>query len=370
LTGARGIELNFDLNGELPRVIDGDAGRVRQVVINLLSNAVKFTEKGQIDVRMSSSQTAPGRYSVEIVVKDTGIGIEPGKLASIFDAFDQADQGVRMGGTGLGLTISRNFARLMGGDLTVESIIGKGSSFIFSFSAAASSVVIAVTTAGPVPIGLEVGSGRPKVLIVDDVAMNREVMSELLAEIGFEARAVASGQSAIEVDRFWRPDLILLDLHMPDMGGLETARRLRAEGSKAVIIAITASAVTETEQDALAAGADAFIRKPYREQELLGRIGELLDIQYIYTRTPTIDRSDAPDPLSGEVNLSKLMQRLPAELITEIREAAIAARAARIAQLADSAAKYSGTASVRIKALAENFDYDSLLAATEQSNND
>ena len=370
LSEAKGIGLVFDLDDQLPDVIDGDAGRVRQVVINLLSNAVKFTTTGVIKVQMRSDAVETKQFLVRITVSDTGTGIESADLATIFEAFDQAESGMRAGGTGLGLTISRNFALLMDGDLTVESTLGEGSSFTFSFKAASSLAPIKGNADLPIPVGLRAETGSPKVLIVDDVPTNRELLHELLTEVGFDLRVAAGGEEAISIDRTWQPHLILLDLHMPGIEGLETVRQLRSKKSKAIVIAITASAVTETEQDALDAGADAFMRKPYREQELLAKIGELLNIQYIYNNSagnhPIGDSGDR----DGGIQLSQLIAKLPESLIEKLREAAISARSGRIVELARSAHKYSAPAAAQIKALAENYDYDSLLAAIEQNGND
>jgi CheY-like chemotaxis protein len=302
-----------------------------------------------------------------ISVEDTGTGIKPEDLNRIFNAFEQSESGVRFGGTGLGLAISRNFARLMGGDLTVESTVGRGSTFTFSFEVRTSSVFDGRERVGitPIPVGLEANRVRLKALIVDDVTTNRELMNELLSSIGFDTRIAANGEDALEAPDEWRPDVILMDLLMPGMGGIEATRRLRAYGSKAVIVAITASATAETEQEARAAGADGFLRKPYQEGELLVTIGELLGVRYVYE--PDVE----PAPLNAygsaaeDQSLSLLKTRLPADLIKELREAAIQARAGRLVSLAEQACEYSEDAATQIKVLAEDFRYDTLLAALE-----
>jgi anti-sigma regulatory factor (Ser/Thr protein kinase) len=181
------LPLTIEQDPQLPHALEGDAGKVRQVLINLLSNAVKFTERGRVTVRVSSrAGSAPDRHLVDIAVEDTGPGIESRDLTRIFDAFDQADSGVRSGGTGLGLAISRNFARLMHGDLVVESMPGKGSVFTFSFEAgAALSDAIPEADLRPVPTGLDTDQPAWKLLIVDDVQTNRDLLDELLSRIGF-----------------------------------------------------------------------------------------------------------------------------------------------------------------------------------------
>ena len=186
LTENKGLELTFEMDPHLPRALLGDAGKVRQVVINLLSNAVKFTNDGRVDVRACSRAVAGDRHVVAIAVEDTGPGIEPGNLTRIFDAFDQADSTARIGGTGLGLTISLNFARLMHGDLVVESTPGKGSVFTFSFEAAGAAIdAVPARIAHPMPTGLVPNQPDWKVLIVDDEPTNRDLLDELLSRGGF-----------------------------------------------------------------------------------------------------------------------------------------------------------------------------------------
>ena len=246
LTENKGLELTFEQEPHLPRALLGDAGKVRQVLINLLSNAVKFTTSGRVAVRASSRVAAGDQHVVAIAVEDTGPGIEPRNLRRIFDAFDQADSTVRIGGTGLGLTISRNFARLMHGDLVVESTPGKGSVFTFSFEAAGAAIdAVPARVAHPIPTGLAPDQPDWKVLIVDDVPTNRDLLDELLSRVGFSTRTAASAEEAIVVHDEWRPDLVLMDLRMPGMGGLEGIRRLRQSGSKAAIFSVTASGLAE-----------------------------------------------------------------------------------------------------------------------------
>ena len=366
------LPLTFEQDPHLPHVLEGDAGKVRQVLINLLSNAVKFTERGRVTVRVSSrAGSAPDRHLVDIAVEDTGPGIESRDLTRIFDAFDQADSGVRSGGTGLGLAISRNFARLMHGDLVVESTPGKGSVFTFSFDAgAALSDAIPAADLRPVPTGLDTYQPAWKLLIVDDVQTNRDLLDELLSCVGFTTRLAASGEQAIEVCHEWHPDLVLMDVRMPGMGGLEAVRRLRKGGSKAAIIAITASSLAEAEAETRAAGMDAFVRKPYQEGELFAVIGEQLGVRYVYGSTA---QRPYARPDHSAVEGSTLAQRLsdlPLTLIDQLREAAIEGRAKRLELLADQVGQFSEVAAGEIRGLARDFQYDALLSALRPSARD
>ena len=268
---SKGIEVTIACAPELPRAILGDGGKVKQILINLAGNALKFTERGSIRYEASANASADGPVLVEIVVADTGIGIAADDSARIFQPFEQLAAGKRAGGTGLGLAISRAHARLMGGDLTVQSAPGIGSRFTFTF--AAKRVGLAASPAARGPIAQVVaGATRFKVLIVDDVAVNREALSELLSGPRFETRTAGDGPGAISIDAAWRPDLMLIDLRMPGMNGLEAIRQLRAAGSRAAIGALSASALADDERQALALGADFFLGKPFDDRELMDRI--------------------------------------------------------------------------------------------------
>jgi PAS domain S-box-containing protein len=366
LTQNKGLELTLEQAPRLPRTLLGDAGKVRQVLINLLSNAVKFTTSGRIAVRASGREADGEKQVVVIAVEDTGPGIEPRDLDRIFEAFDQADSSARGGGTGLGLTISRNFARLMRGDLVVDSTPGKGSVFTFSFEAkGAATDAVPAPVAPPIPAGLAPNQPDWKVLIVDDVPTNRDLLDELLSRVGFLTRTAASAEEAIVVHDEWRPHLVLMDLRMPGMDGLEAIRRLRRSGSTAAIFAVTASGLADTENEARESGVDAFVRKPYREGALLAAIGERLGACYLYGAfvPGTPDRVHRVG--AEQSTLSQRLHRLPPALINQLREAAIEGRAKRIELLADLVEQHSEDVAADVRALARHFQYDALVSALE-----
>jgi len=370
LTENKGLELTCEQDLDLPRALSGDAGKVRQVVIDLLSNAVKFTACGHIAVRASSVPTGADRHVVSITVEDTGPGIEPAHLTRIFDAFDQGDSKVRGGGTGLGLAISRNFARLMHGDLIVESALGQGSVFTFSFEAGPAAIEsVPERVVHPIPTGLDPHQPGWKVLIVDDVPTNRGLLDELLSQLGFLTRASASGEEAIEVHDEWHPDLVLMDLRMPGIGGLEAIRVLRQRGSKAAIFAVTASGLADRESEAREAGADAFVRKPYREGELLAAIGKHVGVRYVY-KSPVSRPVTRPRDAAWQSMLSERLSNLPSSLVEQLRDAAIEGRAKRLESLADQARQHSEDVSAEIRALARDFQYDVLVSALRSRTRD
>ncbi len=257
------IALEIDCAPNL-RSLFGDGAKVKRILINLVSNALKFTEHGSIRLTASARPSAEEGSVVKVVVADTGIGIAPDDVGRIFERFEQLNAGKHAGGTGLGLAISLEHARLMGGDLTVESTLGRGSAFTLTFEAKRATPMVLPTVA--------VGAARLKALIVDDVAVNRDVLSELLSEAGVETRTADDGPNAIPIEREWRPDLVLVDLRMPVMDGLELIRQLRAAGSSAAIGALSASALADDERRSLALGADFFLGKPYDDRDLMDKI--------------------------------------------------------------------------------------------------
>jgi signal transduction histidine kinase/CheY-like chemotaxis protein len=368
LAERKGLALAFERDRRLPRALQGDAGKVRQVIINLLSNAVKFTGRGRVVVRASSRPVHEDRHLVTVEVEDTGLGVEPENLVRIFDAFDQVSDGVSSGGTGLGLTISRAFARMMQGDIVVTSTPVKGSVFTFTFEAALAPIEkVSEPVARAVPTGLAPDQPAWKVLIVDDVVTNRTLLDELLAPIGFSTRLAASAEEALVVHDQWRPDLVLMDLRMPGIGGLEGIRRLRHGGSKAVIVSVSASGMAETEAETHTAGVDAFVRKPYREGELLAVIGERLGVRYVFESTGT---SPGGRDVLARSALSQQLSGLPQALIDDLREAALEGRARRLEMLADQMVGHGGDAAARVRELARAFRYDELIHALPSTTRD
>jgi len=273
---SRGTELRIDPSPELPRSLLGDGRKVKQILINLVSNAVKFTRQGSIRVTATWSAVTDAAARVEIVVADTGIGIAEKDRLRLFQPFEQLDGGARAGGTGLGLAISLAYARFMGGDLGVESTPGVGSRFKLTFMAKRAEREQARELSGPPNAIAPTPAARWKVLIVDDMDVNRDAVAELLAKNAFETRTAADGATGLSIHAAWGPDVVLMDLRMPGMNGLEAIRQLRAAGSRAAIGALTAGAFGDDEPEALRAGANFFMRKPFNDRELLDGLARVL----------------------------------------------------------------------------------------------
>jgi signal transduction histidine kinase/FixJ family two-component response regulator len=366
LARARGLTLTFEVLPTVPAVIVADPGKVRQVVINLLSNALKFTVTGGVRVRASARLAREREHQVEIAVIDTGPGIDADDMVRIFGKFEQTRAGTRGGGTGLGLSIGRSLARMMDGDLTVQSALGQGSNFSFRFGAR--EVAAASEHASPrrLVTGLRFAGARPKLLVVDDQADNLALAVELLQKVGFETRAASSGEAALEVHDSWRPNLVLTDLRMPGMGGIELLRRLKAAGSTSVLVAFTASGFFELEEEARRAGASDVLLKPYREAELLERLAKLLAVELVYQSSASL-KPIAPTPARVDA-LGALFAGVPRQLLDQLKAALIQARAVRIEQLAAEISAYSPDAAAQVRALATDFRYAELASALEPPN--
>jgi CheY-like chemotaxis protein/anti-sigma regulatory factor (Ser/Thr protein kinase) len=272
---ARDKGLTFDVTFAtvLPPLLSGDDGRIRQVLINLLGNAVKFTEKGGVTVSVRHHDV-DGRILVTIEVTDTGIGIPEDRLDRIFVQFSQADSATtrKFGGTGLGLTISRLLARRMGGDITLTSEPGKGSRFTVTMLLSAATGASAEATAAP-PLPEEPLPSGFSVLVAEDNRTNRLLIEKYLKDTALALSFAVDGRQAVETARRERPDVILMDMSMPEMDGLEAARHIPAPpGPQPIIVALTANAFAADREACLAAGMNDFLAKPVRRTQLLATL--------------------------------------------------------------------------------------------------
>ncbi|MDD1621382.1 MAG: ATP-binding protein, partial [Methylococcaceae bacterium] len=284
---AKGIEFVVERNGELPFSVIGDAQHLRQVLINLLGNAVKFTEQGRVTLRLTALDER-----IHFEVADTGLGIAPDEQQHIFQAFYQTENGAAFGeGAGLGLTISREFVRLMGGEISLESRLGQGSVFSFTLPLPTADLVEATMPHARV-MGLQAGQAPVRILVAEDAADSRDLIIRLLESVGFEVRAVENGEQAVDSFKTWHPHFIWMDIRMPVMDGFQATRQIRAlpGGDSVKIVALTASVFQERLGDILDAGCDDILSKPFEEDHLFRLMGQLLNLQYRYAEVePTIN---------------------------------------------------------------------------------
>jgi signal transduction histidine kinase/ActR/RegA family two-component response regulator len=268
------VPVNWEVDETLPQLLTLDSTRLTQVLNNLVANAIKFTAKGEISIQLAGRQLEDNTWEINGFIKDTGIGIPEEKLASIFGTFAQVDNSFvrRYGGTGLGLAISRSLLRIMGGGLWVESEPDKGSVFHFSFTA---------ETVGNIPGSPDLPAERAddsvtgdclSVLVVEDNLVNSRYVQRLLEKRGHRVEVAENGLLGVEAVKKSAFDLVLMDVQMPEMDGLQATRNIRFSETETrghlPIIALTAHASAEDRERCLAAGMDAYLTKPLQVQKL------------------------------------------------------------------------------------------------------
>jgi len=278
----KGLSFSVLAAPDLPPVVRADEKRLRQVLLNLLGNAVKFTDHGHVTLAVRQVGVGDATVRLCFEVRDSGIGLEADQLERIFDPFEQVcDPQRRFGGTGLGLAISRQLVRLMGSDIHVESRPGAGSRFWFELSLPRLDAGPAAPAVRRHVTGYE--GRRRRVLVVDDVPDNRAMLADMLEPLGFEIGHAADGLEALQQVQQADHDLVLMDMMMPVMDGLEATRRIRQSmaGRQLPIIAISANASSADGERCMAAGANAFIAKPIDRNQLLERVGAHLGLRWI-----------------------------------------------------------------------------------------
>jgi signal transduction histidine kinase/CheY-like chemotaxis protein len=278
------VALRSEMSPDLPQEIQGDPLRIRQIVANLVSNAVKFTEHGGVEVRAGGKFTQPGQFLLEITVQDSGTGIPADKLLHIFNKFTQADGSVsrRFGGTGLGLAITRSLVDLHGGDVKVESELGRGSTFTVTLPCEAGAVTDdsqGTRLTDAVPSKPETSSSAARILVVEDNHVNQKVVTAVLRKRGFSIELANDGQEALnKLEMGGIFDLILMDVQMPVLDGLEATRLIRKEArwNSLPIIAMTAHAMNGDKERCLEAGMNGYISKPVHPSLLLSTVDEFI----------------------------------------------------------------------------------------------
>lgn len=274
-----GLSMVLDCEG-MPRAVQVDGAKLRQVLLNLMSNAVKFVEQGGVTLEVRGRQLDNGRHALAFAVRDSGIGIAEQDQARIFEPFIQAEGAGARDGTGLGLTISREFVRLMGGQLAVQSQPGVGSVFYFTIE------VGAVDAPPPVSmrdvLGLSRDQRGKRILVVDDNEDGRTLLAGMLVPVGFIVEEAVDGLSGLAAMEHEEYDLVFMDWRMPGVDGLEVTRRLRANSAmhQPRVVVLTASAFEEEKEEALAAGADDFLRKPIEHDKLFQVLEKQLDLTF------------------------------------------------------------------------------------------
>jgi PAS domain S-box-containing protein len=286
---AKGVAFRCEVAEQVPVTVRADAMRVEQVLINLVGNALKFTAQGSVSLRLDVMGD-PGDPSplLRFEVRDTGVGIDPQRLSALFKPFGQADESVarRFGGTGLGLVIARQLARLMGGDVSLESKPGRGTTATFTIPLQRATTPLPTEgqSAGRSAANLEAMLADLRglrVLVVDDNTMNLTVMQRMLSRAGLEVRMASRADKAEEMLAAEPVDIVLMDLYMPDVDGAQATRRIRAIPAyrELPILAVSASVTPEERDYCRLAGMDGFVPKPVRVEDLLAEIRRIVQIR-------------------------------------------------------------------------------------------
>jgi PAS domain S-box-containing protein len=352
----KGLGLDVTIDKRVCRDFHGDPTRLRQVLLNLIGNAVKFTERGVVSVVVGSPEVVAGGTRLRVEVRDTGIGFTDDVRRRLFDKFTQADQSIarRFGGTGLGLTISKHLVEAMGGEIDAESRPGEGSRFWFTIELAAATGKIArtpVATAAPesasepvqavAPVASGAGQGK-RILVAEDIYINQVIAAELLGGEGYAFDIAQNGREAFEAARDRPYALVLMDIHMPEVDGLEATRLIRAlpgDNGRVPIIAVTADAMAGVREQCLAAGMDDFLAKPF-EAEALFAILELW-MSDIAAEAPSsaIDAPLVEAPIFDAQKLAQFEMRMPADrfaAFVDLWLSGAAERLENVARLADT----------------------------------
>jgi PAS domain S-box-containing protein len=402
----KGLQLIFIRTPDVPQYVRTDQVKLRQVLINLLSNAMKFTKSGGVSVRVQratgdktlvtgkESSASPLTHHQSLItfeIEDTGIGIAPNELDKLFEAFVQTASGETVQeGTGLGLTISRQFVRLMGGEITVTSQLGQGTTFKFDIPVG---IVDAAEIESEQPsrriIALEPNQPRYRILIVDDQENNRQLLIKLLNPFGFELQAVSNGREAVEIWSKWQPHFIWMDMRMPVMDGYEATQWIRtiekkitAAGNKGIlkaekvkgnassvmlptrtaIVALMASTLEAERATALAGGCDDFIRKPFREEEIFDAMNKHLGVRYVY---------EGASYLAGSLSIQEQaltpadLAVLPANWLAHLHQATVEGHLKRMQALIEEIRPEYGSLAKALLELANQYQFEQLLTLTQ-----
>jgi signal transduction histidine kinase/DNA-binding response OmpR family regulator len=400
-TEKKGLELRVNHDPNLPEYIRSDEAKIHQILNNLLDNAIKYTKTGGITLRVSCQSPVVSDQSsvvnLQFKIEDTGIGISPQDEHKIFEHFSQTTEIGKFGeGVGLGLTICRHYAKLMGGSISVKSQVGKGSTFTVELPVAiVDESEIRQTSLTRRVTGLEPGQPEFRILIVEDNPDSRVVLRQLLENVGFNVIEATDGQEAIEQYKNQKPAMIWMDIRLPVMSGLEATRRIRnvefglgierdpniqhptseiknaeirdprSKINRVPTIALSASAFEEVRDKFLAAGCDDFVRKPFREEEIFDKMAQYLGVRYIYQDIQTpVEKPVTPALTSAD------LADLPTDLVQRINTLAKAAMSKQLLDLFEQIPPDFSYVADALADLVSQYQFSKIIALTEKENKD
>jgi signal transduction histidine kinase/DNA-binding response OmpR family regulator len=350
----KGLQFTVERSATLPHAVTCDEPKLRRILINILDNAVKFTDAGRVEMRVDTTGAATDARLI-FEVEDTGRGMSAEELPHLFEAFWQpeAESAAREGGTGLGMPISLEYARLMGGELTVKSEVGRGTLFRLEVPVGAGAGALKSPAADTRRV-TGIRGGPHRVLVADDNADNRRLITTLLDEVGLAHREVAAGTEAVSAWKEWEPDLVLMDLRMPDVDGYEATRRIKAADTdgRTKVIVVSASVLDQDPVRARDAGADGFVWKPFTANELFEQIAAVTGCTLEYAEA-------APAQVGDELSRERVVG-IDAALRGRMRDAVERADARALGGAISELAARDAELAAALRALAERYEYDRL----------
>ncbi|MBI5931837.1 MAG: response regulator [Chloroflexi bacterium] len=363
----KGLLLTLERAVDVPQYVQGDESKVRQVLLNLLGNAIKFTTKGGVTLWVERASVEGEQATLRFTVEDTGPGIAPHELPHLFDAFVQSETGIKsQEGTGLGLTISRQYVRMMGGNIEAKSEVGKGSTFVFDIrTKVAPTADVRNMPAVQRVIGLAANQPTYRILIAEDRWENRALLWRLLEPLGFELREASDGKEAIEASEEWQPHLIFMDMRMPVIDGYTATKQIKAteKGRSILIIALTASVFEHERMTILEQGCDDFIRKPFREEAIFEKIAQYLGVQFVYEeKKPLL----TPSNVKSTQDLSQnVLRSLPLDWVANLYHAASMADTEETMALIHEIESQDSHLASLLTNMVDNFRFDRIMALTQ-----
>jgi CheY-like chemotaxis protein/anti-sigma regulatory factor (Ser/Thr protein kinase) len=353
----KGLQLICEWQDTVPRFINADEKKIRQILINVLGNAVKFTRIGGIAFRVKTAGSIESPV-LKAEIEDSGPGISPEDAQHMFESFQQSQEGRDLGGTGLGLAITKQLLDMMGGSITVESVVGAGSVFRIEIPVRIAEKAAEAAELAPEEDLWRLREGSPpvRILVSDDIDDNRILLRTLLESAGFDVREARDGIETIAVVREWKPHALLLDLRMPRMDGYEAARKISEDPATAQLpmIAVTASAFEEDKKTVMAAGFSGYVRRPFKPQEIFAILRSKLNLDFEPV-PPASEEGNSAEPIGPQD-----MQRLDAETKESLREALERGNIRQFRTMLEKVALTEPELAASLSELARTYNYDRL----------
>ncbi|MFB2917060.1 ATP-binding protein [Aerosakkonema funiforme] len=374
------LYFQIECSADIPQMVLTDEVKLRQVLINLLSNAFKFTSSGSVSLRLSLEPKQNiiinnKKLALHFEISDTGCGVAANELDSIFQPFVQTKSGQKVeGGTGLGLPISRHFVQMMGGEMTVESEVNKGTNFKFYIQCLPVAIANRETSkiAGQV-IALAPNQPSYRILIADDRSENRQLFAEMLQKLGFSVQVASNGMEAVKIWENWQPELIFMDVHMPVMNGHAAVQHIRSQESekrkgeklkRVIIVAVSASSFDTDRETARRAGYDEFIPKPFTERDIFEIISRYLGVLYIYEESGWTASSKV---LDFNIDIPAAIAALPTDLMLRLEQATISLDSISIESIIEEISTHDRALADALRALVNNFNHYTILNLIEEA---